>query len=349
MDIGTEIDIDPSCKTTDSQCYTELDREEAHKFFFRVLYLNEIPGAMDKMGWPVAAKMMRQWFSNPQWEMPDAERDGKFDCKKWEQEHPAQINEITKVEKLGNIDYEKLAKKYPARINDSIIKMQWALDYPPVESVFNDFIETWDTPKGIATLWDRLRSDGWKPGKPSHQFGDQSQPAKVQDTKYQINYREIGSIWDTFDDFFGAINKATLKITVTGEAFCHNGRDFFRPDKIGVYLRDTYDFNSGWWTDHTIGLGVWSKDRVLPPLESAGFLEMKLVALTSPVVYLLFLKKYGGFVHVENKDFYRWAEKHGTGGDFYVFSDVFWTESSLSGKAIELRPPSAAKLNASCE
>lgn len=69
---------DPSCTATSSQCYTQLRKEGEETFLkrhvFRVLYLNEIPGAMDKMKWPVSAAMMRHWFENPAWHMPENER-----------------------------------------------------------------------------------------------------------------------------------------------------------------------------------------------------------------------------------------------------------------------------------
>ena len=42
-----------------------------------VFHLDEIPGAMGKMGWQVAAKMMRRWFSNsPAYVMQENIRDG---------------------------------------------------------------------------------------------------------------------------------------------------------------------------------------------------------------------------------------------------------------------------------
>ncbi len=39
------------------------------------MYLDEIPGAMDKMGWRVSAALMRRWFATkPAWVMSPAER-----------------------------------------------------------------------------------------------------------------------------------------------------------------------------------------------------------------------------------------------------------------------------------
>ena len=57
--------------------------------------------------------------------------------------------------------------------------------------------------------------------------------------------------------------------------------------------------------------------------------------MTDVAAYPPFIVKYGGFVPVENKDFGRWRDKNGTGGDFYVFSDVYWMKPDIF-KRVEL-------------
>jgi hypothetical protein len=63
----------------------------------------------------------------------------------------------------------------------------------------------------------------------------------------QVNYCRDGDYFDTLDDFFGAVNIATLKIGVAGEASFDNklNRDVFNVHQLAFYIRDTYDFNDG--------------------------------------------------------------------------------------------------------
>jgi hypothetical protein len=312
--------INPSCTTTDSRCYTQLNNEAAKPFKFPVLYLNQMPGAMDKMGWRVAAAMMRNWFSNPAWRMPSIEREGNIRGKK------------------GNpIIYSTLP---PTKINETIIKMQWALAYPQVQKALKHLREhnNWCTEKGMELLVKRLKNAGWIPGvKRPYLLGNPNNSASVLDNTCQVNYKGFGEYMDTLDDFYGAIFKATLKVAVVGHAAYDPDihMDFFKVDKMGFYLRDTYDFNTERWEDPTIGLGIWSKDRMLSKAETGVFMSMR--HTLNPLTYSTFLAKYSGFVHVRNSDFYRWADKHGTGGDYYVFSDVLWeTPTGENAKSIPL-------------
>ncbi|MDR2924534.1 MAG: DUF6402 family protein [Azoarcus sp.] len=41
-------------------------------------------------------------------------------------------------------------------------------------------------------------------------------------------------------------------------------------------------------------------------------------------------RNYAGFVPVENDDFRRWQDTKNEGGDFFVFSDVFWARPNVA-------------------
>ncbi|MDF7680263.1 DUF6402 family protein [Enterobacteriaceae bacterium ESL0689] len=47
-------------------------------------------------------------------------------------------------------------------------------------------------------------------------------------------------------------------------------------------------------------------------------------------------RKFSGFVPVFNADFRKWQNKHNTGGDFMIFSDVYWTEPLVQKRIIKL-------------
>ncbi len=139
----------------------------------------------------------------------------------------------------------------------------------------------------------------------------------------QINYKSFGSALDTLDDLFGAINQGTFKIAVRGQTARSpiSGKAVFEIDKVGIYCRDTYDFNEHWFRDEIVGLGIWSRDRCLSKVEMAThtMLLPNLKAMHFP-----------GFVPARNVDFRRWQSARNEGGDFYIYSDILWRAPHVS-------------------
>jgi Family of unknown function (DUF6402) len=91
-------------------------------------------------------------------------------------------------------------------------------------------------------------------------------------------------------------------------------RPIFEVDKVGIYLRDAYDYNG------FQALGIWNRDRILSKAESLG------VVATSPGKIAGFL---GGFEPVFNSTFRDWRASTGRGGDFLIYSDVSWVEPNV--------------------
>jgi hypothetical protein len=72
-------------------------------------------------------------------------------------------------------------------------------------------------------------------------------------------------------------------------------------DKIGIYVRDSYDFNGQQF------LGSW---RETPPAVSKDPLS------------------FPPYQPVFNADFQRWRSTNHRGGDFLIFSDIKWLDRS---------------------
>ncbi|MBB3211471.1 hypothetical protein FHW67_000719 [Herbaspirillum sp. Sphag1AN] len=273
-----------------------------------VLHLDDLPGAMEKMGWGVSAQMMRHWFSiKPAWSMPESWRGGKYP-------NPPPLG--------MSIDYTKLPA---SQVNDSIIKMDWAMRYQQVREAMAYLKKHWNSPDGVDELRTKLFRHGWERGQ-SFALGSKRMSAYQLDYICQMNMWPFGSIWDTLDDFYGAIFRATLKVAVVGNAYrklhgADQGKDFFKIDALGFYIRDTYDFNANWFEDGFMGLGVWSKERCLSKAEMA---EFKVHSASGPASLIKRHLRFPHFVQVQNRDFRRWQLAHNAGGDFFVFSDVVW-------------------------
>lgn len=254
-----------------------------------IFHLDELPDAMEKMGWKVAPQLMRHWFSlRPAY---------KF------------------TEDIKNQLLRGDARLIPEeRVNDTIVKMAWAR--PFIENKLQERMATWNSPAGINELRNKLRLAGYSPNL-CVPLG-MSDNARVLDASSQVNTIDVGGLFDTIDDWYGAIGNANLKFAVSGYSGSHQKKPAFFVDRVGAYLKDTYDFvDKNPITSEP--LGIWSRNRILTKAESALYLDSYLAG-----IFGILARNWSGFIPVFNSDFRNWQDKHNTGGDFIVFSDVLW-------------------------
>lgn len=254
-----------------------------------IFHLDQLPDAMEKMGWKVAPQLMRHWFSlRPAY---------KF------------------TEDIKNQLLRGDARLIPEeRVNDTIVKMAWAR--PFIENKLQERMATWNSPAGIDELRNKLRLAGYSPNL-CVPLG-MSDNARVLDASSQVNTIDVGGLFDTIDDWYGAIGNANLKFAVSGYSGSHQKKPAFFVDRVGAYLKDTYDFvDKNPITSEP--LGIWSRNRILTKAESALYLDSYLAG-----IFGILARNWSGFIPVFNSDFRNWQDKHNTGGDFIVFSDVLW-------------------------
>lgn len=256
---------------------------------FQPLRLDEIPGAMDKMGWGVAAALMRRWFGNPLYVMTKEEK-----------------------RRLSASDARILSPQY---FDDQIVKMQWALQYPAIQIALNDLLANAQSAEAKIILKTRLENSGWRAGNKMI-LGEYGANARALDATCQIQRELFGNETDVIDGLYGALGKAVLKLAVTGVM----NKSEFVVEHIGIYIRDTYDFTNRVW--HGVKtpelLGIWSRERCLSKWEMVGYLNGMNQGWRPSDEHFM------GFVPMFNDDFRRWQKKHGTGGDYIVYSDVKW-------------------------
>lgn len=265
------------------------DNKQGKKVDLDIFQLDQIPDAMRNMGWTTAPKLMEHWFS---------------------------ITPAYKLTKnIKNTLIAGDARSIPKdRVNDTIVKMAWARPY--IEDKLQERMKTWNSPAGVNELRKKLESLGSSPSM-CLPLG-MSDSARVLDATAQVNTIKVGGLLDTIDDWYGAIGNASLKFAVSGYSGIHQNRPAFFVERVGVYLKDTYDFvdDKQYMSEP---LGIWSKHRVLTKAESAVYISSYGSGLFGQLA-----RNWSGFVPVYNRDFRDWQDKHNSGGDFIVFSDVLW-------------------------
>ncbi|EFH6732769.1 TPA: hypothetical protein J1X25_004413 [Escherichia coli] len=288
--------------TTTSKVQEQQEKKVSVDFF----HIDMIPNAMRKMGWEIAPELMEHWFKiSPAYSF---DGESKYD--------------------LLSRDARTLP---PERVNVDIVKMDWAIKYEQVASGIQKLKNSWNTTKSRSLLKRRLIRLGYNLKK-IETIG-MSEDVTFLDATAQVNFMRIGSKADTVNDWYGAIGNANLKVCLRG-CVNHDGGNFIvNVDALGFYLKDTYDFLD----DDFLGLhipellGVWSKSRILNKAETLVYMS----SYTQGVFGLL-AREFSGFVPVFNSDFRKWREKHNSGGDFIVFSDVLWISPLEKDRVIKL-------------
>ncbi|WP_370611524.1 DUF6402 family protein [Citrobacter meridianamericanus] len=281
---------------------TKEQKQQEKKVSVDFFHIDMIHDAMDKMQWSTAAKLMRHLFSI----------------------QPAYAFDVNTKDQAVNGDPRNLS---PSKININIVKMSWAIQFEQVKNGIDALKKTWLTPKGKKQLIERLQDTGDFANNCI--FLGYSEDVAYLDATAQVNFKKIGSKSDTINAWYGAMGNTVLKICVRGYTSKIDGKDVFIIEALGFYLKDTYDFVDENNTSEP--LGIWSKDRILDKKESAIYMSSYLSGFFGDLA-----RVYSGFVPVFNNDFKSWQNKHDTGGDFIILSDVLWTKIEESDKVVFL-------------
>jgi len=279
----------------------EQERQEK-KVSVDFFHIDMIPDAMRSMGWELAPKLMDHWF----------EISPAFS--------------FTAESKRKALDEN--AKNLPSiQVSTEIVKMTWAIKFEQVSVGIEELTGRWKSIKGIARLKKLIERKG-DYNKNVISLGYTDDVIELDNTA-QVNLISIGNKLDTINDWYGAMGNSNLKVCVRGTTQIKEEKAFFIVEKLGFYLKDTYDFvDEG---NSSEPLGIWNKNRILNKEESGAYMSTYLSGLWGHLI-----RNFTGFVPVFNKDFRKWQEKHSSGGDFIVFSDVLWISPSENNKEIPL-------------
>ena len=259
----------------------EISRGAPVAACFKNLNLVEIPRIMREKKLIKGAEIMEHWFSGKPFAMPATWKSGQ------NAPDPRTIS--------------------LAHINETIITMDWALGFPRAMALYSELknavfgnLKQSSLKASQLELFNNLKRDG-KFTKNAEQFGFGS--ARALHKTAHINTRTVGTnfsdkLSDPLDDMYCALGAFDIHVAGAGtvtplDVKAGNGTHQVKINKLGFYIRDTYDFNK----DQP--LGYWHEEGVAKSVIPGSFA-------------------------VENKSFRDWRARFNHGGDFMIFSNVRW-------------------------
>jgi hypothetical protein len=287
----------------------------------RQFKITDIPAAMDKMGWPVAAKLMRHWFDGAPWPTADGGMDPEVK------------------------DHRKIA---PAQYTDeTIISMEWALQYQKTKDAVDALRVNWNNAKALPQIAKAFNMNFGTAALGTYRLCFKGSGIAADAFGY-FNFRKasFSMVGDTVDELRGALGDYNVKVIAEGVLTVAEDRYQFAPDKLGYYINDSYDFAD---TEYLPSqpLGFWNFDGLAMSVSAALMNNIGVdTSLQGLMVGSLFGsvqstgKKYvdisnARYFLIQNDDFETYRKKTGRGGDFIVYSDIHYEPISTSPIVLE--------------
>ncbi|WP_211443214.1 DUF6402 family protein [Collimonas humicola] len=279
--------------------------------------IQEIPSAMEKLGWKISAKLMRKWFA------------GQLNYPNNDEGDEKQINQ--------------LGQPFPpSMIDTSTITMDWILSFPRARRKFeelqgNAVIQSTAARDELKKICLRHLASGCKYTLNAWEEVDHDIQQLHRQYQFQLhqgsdyaadsavllprtNTAEIG----VPDDLLGALGSFMFYAALGYAQF-----EWLSPKKVKatvthivVYMKDTYSFYDRSTHAGSQYLGHWNRNgaRVVP-VNLVLSVNRKNNWFDYPIATNLPWKTTNVYYPVYNKDFRNWQKKYQQGGDFLLFSD----------------------------
>jgi len=284
--------------------------------------LQDIPLALDNIGWPMSAKVMRKWFAG-------------------------ELNYATADQGTG-IVLNQHGNPFPSNMIDTtMFKLKWILGFTRAKSAYKRLLETEiynpATVKILRKIFLRQTTmpyfqNAWELSggdMQNYHLTFQFQRAVVDfDMNDKLDMFFKGMAWPDgyfMDDLYGSLGAFSLNAAVDG-FFLHRSSAYrMRAEikRISIYMRDVFTFFDRPGT-HLNGkvergsqyLGHWNK---------YGFIVVPIGTIAGEIngaEWLMRPVARGGMVTnryvyypVRNQDYRDWQLRHNRGGDLILYSD----------------------------
>ena len=270
--------------------------------------VSDIPDAMDKMKWPVAAKLMRYWFAGKPWATPDG----------------AMSKAVKNHDALPEAPY----------FEDSIVKMSWVTGFDRANKVIKVLKSSWNNAAAVSLMQDKYtpKFKDKAPGVYPLKFNGSARAVEV--FGYSNSRSVEFDLIDKTDELRAALANFNLRVFVEGKVVVAIDRIQIFVDRIGMYAEDAYDFNDAPGFKPSQPLGYWNFDGIADPV-SANAANVGMQQMQSDMAMNPFSgdeaadKMYrelaeSRYYYINNSAFVKYRDDFGKGGDFQVLSDVLY-------------------------
>ena len=247
----------------------------------RIHAVRFIPNVMQHLGWTNALNAQNTWFNAPAETTEDANVQTSFVSMDWILGYSKALIDYQNI-----INSEWDSPNYHQSLRDEVAKM---ITYIPISG---NPIATLPTVEGVI---------GNKPfGDFSLNIVSDSNTGKTLPLVEQFYYKSFPysfSVFDDLNDLFGTLGKFNFRLAAKGFLSIENETVYINVTKIGVYVRDSFDFTNSGFPDQDLGNWNFINKTVDKNLISSNY-------------------------SIENSDYQRLRTHHNKGGDFRIYSDV---------------------------
>ncbi len=272
--------------------------------------IQDIPGAMRKLGMPMSATLMERWFS------------GQLNYSLSDADERAEINQ-------SGFPYP------PNMVDTATIMMAWVLGFRRAKNAFDTLTESLmlETPRARGILVNKLTPyktrqsiQPWLECKGDLQRFHEEFQFQLIDVNASWSERIAVQMYEEMsnngvpDDLTGALGAFNFYATIA-EATFNQQAGTATVTRVAIYVKDHYTFSP---TPGNVSqyLGHWNKSHVaIQHLHAAA---MAVNAQLSDAPVRIGKGADNIFYPVRNSDFRAWQQKHGRGGDFIIYSDRIW-------------------------
>lgn len=289
---------------------TPASNKTGQSITVRHFKVSDIPAAMDKMKWPVAAALMRHWFKGEPW------KNASGGMEKEEKER---------------------VRPVPAQyIEESIIKMDWVLGFKKPSETRQVLKGAWNNERAMPEIRTKMLRAFGKSGPGCYQVKFDGKGREAEKCGYfnsrSVNFSQLGG--GELDELRGALANFNMRVIAEGVVNVFDKKIVFVADRLGYYVEDNYDFNDG---DDFVSqpLGFWNFDGVAGVLEAnaqniaidhliAGIARSSMFGMSEASERLFVETANERYFFIQNKHFVKYRKLHSKGGDFKIFSDIFY-------------------------
>ncbi|MDF2399715.1 hypothetical protein GWQ44_29610 [Pseudomonas sp. 3MA1] len=278
----------------------------------RLFGVSDIPAAMRKMNWNVAADLMQYWFDGKPWSTIDG----------------AMSNTVKDHAALAPAPY----------FNSSIVKMTWLVKFERANRVLNILRTAWRNGPAQDQMRKKIlpKYKGRTLGVYPFKFDGEAR--SVEKFGY-CNTRSVNfSLGDEINELRAALADFNIRVFPEGEVVVTKDKVQLLVNRIGFYVEDAYDFNDAPNSLFSQPLGFWNFDGIEAALAAnvanIGLAEEQVaLAMRAPgdAAADRMYKEIAEarYFYINNSHFVAYRRKTGKGGDFQVFSDVLYESVPL--------------------